>query len=42
MPNRWRRLAALPVLAWAALAAAALLAAGCSSSFAVGTRWPGS
>ena len=37
MPNRWRRLAALPVLAWAALAAAALLAAGCSSSFAVGT-----
>ncbi len=32
MPNGWRRLAAL-----AALAGAALLAAGCSSSFALGT-----
>jgi zinc/manganese transport system substrate-binding protein len=35
MPNRWRRLAAL-----AALAGAALLAAGCSSSFALGTTAP--
>ena len=36
MPNRWRRRAALPnvILAWAALAAAALLAAGCTSSSA--------
>ena len=38
MPNRWRRRAALPnaILAWAALAGAALLA-GCSSSLALGT-----
>ncbi len=37
MPNRWRRRAALPnaILAWAALAGAALLA-GCSSSLALG------
>src|SRR2546430_15209410 len=36
MPNRWKRRAALPnaILAWAALAGAALLAAGCSSSSA--------
>ena len=33
MPNRWRRRAALPraILAWAALAGAALLAVGCTS-----------
>ena len=39
MPNRHRRRAALPsaILAWAALAGAALLAAGCSSSLALGT-----
>src|SRR5690348_12814761 len=39
MPNRRRRRAPLPsaVLAWAALAGAALLAAGCSSSLALGT-----
>ncbi|HZC64487.1 MAG TPA: zinc ABC transporter substrate-binding protein, partial [Streptosporangiaceae bacterium] len=39
MPNRWRRRATLPraILAWAALAGAALLAAGCSSSLALGT-----
>ncbi len=36
MPDRWRRLAAL-----AALAGAALLAVGCSSSFALGTTAPG-
>src|SRR5213595_2931750 len=39
MPNRQRRRATLPsaILAWAALAGAALLAAGCSSSLALGT-----
>src|SRR6201995_3158717 len=39
MPNRRRRRARLPsaILAWAALAGAALLAAGCSSSLALGT-----
>ena len=38
MPNRWKRRAALPnaILAWAALAGAALLAAGCTSSSAAG------
>jgi zinc/manganese transport system substrate-binding protein len=39
MPNRRSRRAARPnaILAWAALAGAALLAAGCSSSLALGT-----
>ncbi len=39
MPNRRRRRVPLPsaILAWAALAGAALLAAGCSSSLALGT-----
>ena len=39
MPNRRRRRATRPsaILAWAALAGAALLAAGCSSSLALGT-----